>query len=143
MTGLGYSLFENNVKKLSENDLTGLCPLDVSESEKDREEACRNIEIQLNEWMKQPGSIDEDELQFPTSKSIHRTERLLKDYQQYRVQPRIYRPIRIVANGEGGISFRIIDKSKSISETFEIDFDGSIEYYCIKNGKMHTRKSID
>ncbi len=143
MTLLGNELFsENDIKCSSENDLIGLCPFDVAESEENREKAYRNICVQLDEWRKQPGYIDEDELEFPTLKSILKTEKLIKDYQQYRIQQRLYRPVRMVANGEGGVCLRVTDKEKSISETFEIYYDGSMEYRCIKNGEMIIRKPI-
>ncbi len=92
----------------------------------------------LEEWKWNPDGIAEDDLTPPTEEALDRATRLAVRRDTFLGAP----PIRIVPDGDGGVSIELACRPKKRTETIEIDSDGVAVFVAVNGCKVVTREEI-
>ena len=106
----------------------------------DREERLRAwqrfIDEKLIEWGRDPGELEEAQLIPPTRRAIDKSVRLAMTLRDRGFPP----ASRVVPDGDGGIVFERWEGS--VSETFEVSANGTIEYVQCRDCTVKARHAI-
>ena len=93
------------------------------------------IDYQLVEWGRNPDLLEEDDLIAPTLKAIDRAIKIAVQMRDQRFSP----PKRVVPDGDGGV---VLEQwYGSVTESIEIESDGSAEYVVCDGGRVVQRNA--
>ncbi|NQT41347.1 MAG: hypothetical protein HQ581_27915 [Planctomycetes bacterium] len=96
----------------------------------------RVIDDQLIEWGMDPDQLEDEGIEAPSRKIISRAWDLARRMRDGGAPP----PLRVVPNGDGGITFEW--KDGPVFETIELEDDGSIEIIKFVDSEVVSRHSI-
>ena len=94
------------------------------------------IDDQLIEWGKDPSQFEDDGIEVPSGESIRRAYDVARRMHDAGVPP----PLRVVPDGDGGITFERQDGP--VFQTIEIADDGSVEGIVFENSRLVSRQPV-
>ena len=94
------------------------------------------IDEQLIEWARDPGQLEDDGIEPPSRPIISLACELVRTMRDNGCP----RPLRVVPNGDGGITFE--RKDGSLFQAIEIQEDGTIEFTVFENSRLVFRQPI-
>jgi hypothetical protein len=94
------------------------------------------IEETLKEWQRDPGALDEDDLEPPTLAILPVVIEVAKALRDNSVDP----PLRVVPNGEGGVVFEWRDRPWFWS--LEVEHTGLLTLSLFRDGRLISRHQL-
>ena len=94
------------------------------------------IDCQLTKWANDPCQLENDGIEAPSQEIISLACRVALMMRDEGMPP----PLRVVPNGDGGITFE--REAGLLFETIEIEEDGSVERITFVDSKLASRERI-